>query len=204
MSAPREIELKLDCTGPDLAALGAHPLLQGQGDGQGDGTGEPAGPELLTSTYFDTAEGSLRAAGLTLRVRRKGDRFVQTVKAGEGAAGLFDRAEWESDVSGEAPDPAAFADTPVPAILAGAKSPALERRFATVVMRTTRSVAHGASRISATLDEGRVETESGDAPLCELELELESGTPADLLSLAQALAETVPLRLGVVPKSARG
>ncbi|TXM91609.1 CYTH domain-containing protein, partial [Methylobacterium sp. WL122] len=206
MDTPREIELKLDCTGPDLAALGAHPLLQGHGEGQADGHGEAGAsePKLLAATYYDTEDGALRAADLTLRVRRTGDTFVQTVKAGSGAAGLFDRAEWESPVAGEAPDPSAFAGTPVADLIAEAKAPALVAQFRTVVMRSVRPVTYGASRIAATLDEGRVETEKGDAPLCELELELESGNPADLFALAQALAETVPLRVGVLSKSARG
>ncbi|MBL7309649.1 inorganic triphosphatase, partial [Escherichia coli] len=65
-------------------------------------------------------------------------------------------------------------------------------------------VIQGESRVLVTLDEGRVETASGDAPLCELELELQSGEPADLFALARELAETVPLRLGVKAKSAVG
>ena len=79
MDTPREIELKLDCTGPDLAALGAHPLLQGHGEGQADGHGGGQGeagasePKLLAATYYDTADGALRAADLTLRVRRTGE-----------------------------------------------------------------------------------------------------------------------------------
>ena len=55
-----------------------------------------------------------------------------------------------------------------------------------------------------TLDEGRIEGPAGSAPLCELELEFRDGDPADLFVLAQALAEAVPLRLGVMAKSARG
>ncbi|MGU3540513.1 CYTH and CHAD domain-containing protein [Methylobacterium sp. A54F] len=192
---PREIELKLECDGPDLAALAAHPLLRG--------TGEDA-PEHLASTYFDTPGRDLRAAGLTLRVRRAGETRLQTVKAGTGGVGLFDRAEWERPIAGDVPDPAAYADTPVAAVLADAKAPELDPAYTTVVMRRVRSIAYGASRIAATLDEGRVETPAGDAPLCELELELESGEPADLFALAQALAETVPLRLGALSKSERG
>ncbi|MBW1279513.1 inorganic triphosphatase, partial [Escherichia coli] len=65
-------------------------------------------------------------------------------------------------------------------------------------------VVHGASLISVTLDQGRVETPKGDVPLCEVELELNEGSPADLFGLAQALAQTVPLRLGALSKSARG
>ena len=97
-AAPREIELKLDCAGPDLTALAAHPRLQ---------AAAAAEPELLATTYYDTPSRDLRAAGLTLRVRAKGGRHIQTVKAGGGDVGLFNRAEWETEIAGEVPDPAA-------------------------------------------------------------------------------------------------
>jgi len=195
MTTPREIELKLECEVSDLAALANHPLLQA------DGTPEAV---VLTSTYFDTAGGDLRKGGLTLRVRREGARRIQTVKAASASAGLFDRAEWEAEISGEVPDSDVFADTPVPAILGEASDPGLVPVFTTVVDRTTRLVVHGASLVSVILDQGRVETADGAVPLCEVELELGEGTPADLFGLAQALAETVSLRLGALSKSARG
>ncbi|MCJ2138215.1 CHAD domain-containing protein [Methylobacterium sp. J-026] len=191
---PREIELKLDCAGPDLTALAAHPRLQGAAAVE---------PEHLVTAYFDTAKRDLRAAGLTLRVRAKGGRHIQTVKAGSGAVGLFDRAEWETEIAGEAPDPAAWAGTAAEPVLRVAEAP-LERLFSTVVMRREIPVTQNGSRILVTLDEGRVESPVGDVPLCELELELQDGDPADLFQLAQALAETVPLRLGVYAKSAVG
>ena len=95
MDAPREIELKLQCGGGDLAELARHPFLQ---------TATPEQTALLTSTYYDTPEGDLRAKGLTLRVRRDGEAYVQTVKASAAGVGLFDRSEWEGPVTGEQPD----------------------------------------------------------------------------------------------------
>ena len=195
MTTPREIELKLECGVADLPALASHPLLQA------DGTPEPV---VLTSIYFDTAKGDLRRAGLTLRVRREGERRVQTVKAAASGAGLFDRAEWEGEIAGERPDLDRLAETPVPALLADLSDTDLQPVLTTVVERTTRLVVHGDSLISVTLDQGRIETKGGDVPLCEVELELEEGKPGDLFGLAQALAETVPLRLGALSKSARG
>ena len=195
MVAPREIELKLECEGGDLAELGRHPFLQAEA---------PEDSHFLTSTYFDTAAGDLRAAGLTLRVRRDGEAFVQTAKAAATTPGLFDRAEWEAPVAGNAPDLALLAETPVPDVLAAAEAPDLSPTFATLVERRSRVIRYGASRIEVAFDEGRIETPNGDAPLWELELELKEGRPEDLFTLAQALAETVPLRLGAMSKSARG
>ncbi len=195
MTTPREIELKLDCEVADLPTLANHPLLRA------DGTPDTA---VLTSTYFDTVKGDLRKAGLTLRVRREGDRRIQTVKAAGGGAGLFDRAEWETDIAGDRPDLERLGDAPVAALLADLPDSELRPVITTVVERTTRLVLHGESLISATLDQGRIETKQGDVPLCELELELGEGKPGDLFGLAQALSETVPLRLGALSKSARG
>ncbi|KQP50792.1 CHAD domain-containing protein [Methylobacterium sp. Leaf108] len=194
MSGPREIELKLEAGLHDMAALAEHPLLR---------TGEAQDTAVLSATYFDTADRDLAAAGLTLRVRRTPTGHVQTVKAAAAGAGLFDRPEWECPVEGPEPDLAALAATPAAAILADAKGAGLHAVFATVVERTTRPVRYGESRISVTLDQGRVETPDGDVPLCEVELELVEGRAADLFGLAQALAETVPLRLGALSKSER-
>ncbi len=194
VASPREVELKLDCAASDLTALAAHPLFQGA---------EAAEPHRLVTTYYDTPGRDLRAAGLTLRVRAERGRFVQTVKAGGGGVGLFDRAEWESEISDETPDPMAWAGTAAEQILRGAGGPP-ERLFSTVMTRRVLPVAEGTSCILVTLDEGRIEAAAGTAPLCELELEFQDGDPADLFVLAQALAETVPLRLGVMAKSARG
>ena len=191
---PREVELKLACAGPDLTVLAAHPRLPGTADIE---------PEQLNSAYYDTPNRDLQAAGLTLRVRAKGGRHIQTVKAGAGDIGLFDRAEWETEIAGENPDPAAWAGTAAEAVLREADAP-VERLFSTVVMRREIPVTQGESRILVTLDEGRVESPAGDAPLCEIELELQEGDPADLFQLAQALAETVPLHLSVHSKSAIG
>ncbi|MCJ2070425.1 CHAD domain-containing protein [Methylobacterium sp. J-030] len=191
---PREVELKLVCAGPDLTVLAAHPRLPGAADVE---------PRQLVTTYFDTPKRDLHAAGLSLRVRATGGRHIQTVKAGAGDVGLFDRAEWEAEIAGDAPDPGAWAGTAAEAVLREADAP-VERLFSTVVMRREFPVTQGESRILVTLDEGRVESPAGDAPLCEIELELKDGDPAELFQLAMALAETVPLRLSVHAKSAVG
>src|SRR5690348_3327961 len=99
----REIELKLEVP-PDAAdRLLSQPWLA-------CGSSEPL-REL--SVYFDTPDGALRGRGYTLRVRAVGDRFIQTVKALDAAAGLFERGEWECDIDGPEPDPAGLASTPL-------------------------------------------------------------------------------------------
>ena len=62
-----------------MARLHAHPLL-----GAADGS-----QKTLHSTYYDTPDLVLRKAGVSLRVRESGGRFVQTIKSSNGHAGLF-------------------------------------------------------------------------------------------------------------------
>ena len=62
----------------------------------------------LVSTYYDTPDHALARGGSSLRVRRQGRKFVQTVKSARspGKSGLS-RSEWEDRVKGERPDPLA-------------------------------------------------------------------------------------------------
>lgn len=151
----------------------------------------------LLAVYFDTPELALFSKGYVLRVRRKGDRFVQTLKsAGDG---LFARGEWEADVSSDAPDAAALAVTPAAHV---APVDALSPLFTVEVRRTARVVTHGASRIEAVLDIGEVRAGDRREAVEELELELVEGDPADLFAFARSLQ--APLTLAFESKSERG
>ncbi|WP_232628551.1 CYTH and CHAD domain-containing protein [Methylobacterium sp. Leaf118] len=182
MSSLREIALTLDCEGPDLLALAAHPLLHA--------------PEEravhLQATGYDTDAGDLRAAGFALLVSQEagpdGERIVQTVQAGPGT-------RWERAITGPDPDHDALAETPVAEVLERADAPALAARFSTRLERTQRTIRYGASAITVTLDRGRIESPNGEAPVGAAALALTEGEAVDLFALAQALAETVPLRL---------
>ncbi|CAO4136938.1 CYTH and CHAD domain-containing protein [Methylorubrum extorquens] len=194
MTGSREIELKLECELSDLATLQNHPLLQ-EASEQDEAD--------LSSVYFDTADQSVRQAGLGLRVRRNGERFIQTLKA-EGD-GLVDRPEWEQEIAGPEPDPAAWADTPLVKILG--RKDNLQPLFTSAVTRRTYLVQQGSSRIEVALDSGRITAAGGGdkiVPICEVELELKDGVAGDVFALAHAIAALVPLRLGVRSKAERG
>ena len=92
MSTPKEIEIKLELSPAILPRLKKIPLLRA-----------PKGATRRSaevSVYFDTDEHKLRKKGLMLRVRRIGNRYIQTIKA-TGKAELFERDEWESGIAGE-------------------------------------------------------------------------------------------------------
>ncbi len=78
------VEVKLELAPANLAALKEVPLLRAL---------KALRRATEISVYFDTDERKLRKNGLMLRVRRVGDRYVQTIKASR-TAGLFERDEW--------------------------------------------------------------------------------------------------------------
>ena len=84
-----EVELKLSVDPEALAALRRHPAIARWARG-------PWRTTRIASTYFDTPAGELRSAGVALRVRRIGRRWLQTVKnEGSQLAGLSTRSEFE-------------------------------------------------------------------------------------------------------------
>jgi len=88
---PTEIELKLALDPTAAAALVRHPAVQASRRGR-------TRTERVASSYYDTADSLLARAGVALRVRRIGRRWVQTIKGPpepDAGAGLHARAEFE-------------------------------------------------------------------------------------------------------------
>ena len=161
--------------------------------------------EMLVSVYFDTPDLQLLARGISLRVRRSGKRYRQTIKVADGrSAGLFDRAEWEQDVRGPEPELTAAAGGVPDDLLNGQLPGPFRPVFETRVRRTTYNVASRGQRIELTLDQGEIDTGKRRAPICELELELTHGDRGSLFELAKALNDVAPLRLAVKAKADRG
>lgn len=174
----------------------------------------------LQARYFDTEDQRLAAAGIVLRLRKEGPRWVQTVKAaGENA---LHRLEHNIDLgaaaAGGAPpaiDPARHQGTPVGDRLAavlGAGGAALVERQSTDIVRLTRDVrttGAGAAVVEMALDVGKVVAHAGtpmqrESPVCELELELKRGDVQGLVVLAQRWSQQHRLWFGTVSKAERG
>jgi inorganic triphosphatase YgiF len=190
-----EVELKFDVEPASVAQLRATPILAAAAAHSHDSE----------SLYFDTQEGALRRAGISLRVRRSGGRNIQTAKRKRGnAAGLFVREEWEAEVPRFDLDLDAFAPALVRRLLGKADRGALKPLVRTRFTRTAWQIEHRGSLIEVVLDEGMVSAGRRKTPLIELELELKRGKPAALFDLAEEIGRAAPLRLGMLSKNERG
>ena len=183
MPPDREVELKFLCTPADLGAvLAAAPA------------GDDESRELI-SVYFDTAGLALQKAGVTLRVRESKGRRVQTLKRGDGLS----REEHEAPIAGDQPDRELG---PLKSYLP--EDEPLRPAFSVRVTRRQRTFRYQDAEIELALDQGEVTGGSGRSPICELELELKSGPPAALFTLARELSKAAPLYLSFDGKAARG
>lgn len=199
----REIELKLLTDPAHLTSLAERlrqsPLAYSQLDAR-----------FLESLYFDTADRRLHDRGVVLRVRRVGERCIQTLKAKLADGGAHSvRGEWECEVEAMLPaleritDPEALDRLGVvlPEELALLFRTRVERR----VMLVEQPVPGAAPAIiEVAFDDGAVETETAKEPITEVELELKTGSTRGLYLLVRELRQWAPLRISTADKARRG
>ena len=197
---PMEVELKLCLPAGRQAELEQHPEFHAR---------MATAPEQRheVTTYFDTPDLTLASRGISVRVRRSGNRRIQTVKLqGTGFAAAANRAEWEWPIKQDAPDLGRVAATPVGAIageLVGTGR--LQPVFTTDIRRTVRNLRiDGTASAEAALDVGTITAGSATEAASELELELREGKLAPLYRLALDLHATVPMTIAPESKAERG
>lgn len=191
-----ETELKLWLRAQDADAFAALPRLKRA----------RAQRQRLHTLYFDTPGFTLAGHGIALRVRKIGRRWVQTLKTeGEKRGGLSRRLELETGVAGPAPD---FSRLPVEAAnrlvrkkWRAALAPLYETRFERTAWNLR---APDGSRVEVALDRGEILAGKKSEPLCEVELELKSGSVDALYALAQTFAQQIMLIPFDVSKAERG
>ena len=164
----------------------------------------PARGRRLHSIYFDTPRRDLRRHRMAARLRRDGRRWLQTVK---GARSIAVRNEWEAPVASPGLE---VTRLPLAAIrrATGVDLARLERSlvrvFETRFVRRARLVRRGDATIELALDRGYVGAGRRRAPICELELELKSGTMRELRREGTRIARRFNLDLLEESKAARG
>ena len=190
-----EIEIKLRLSPSALAVLRADPVLAGL----------PATRRQFDNIYFDTPQRLLAEAGIALRLRHDGKRWLQTVKGGGNSqAGLHQREEIEFAVAGPALEWPALAGSAFDSVLAPLKDQ-LAPQFHTRFEREIRQLQGMAgAEVELAIDQGEIIAGEYREALCELELELTSGPVDDLFSLALLLVGRHPLRAESTTKAERG
>src|SRR5262245_40354324 len=196
MSPPREIELKFEVPIESLPELTRGPLLK-----RARSSGQK--PASLVSVYYDTKKLKLRRKALSLRIRRKGRRVVQTVKQEAGPV-TFVRNEWEHDIGSPQPDFNVAGDTPLGRLLSKKLCHSLMPVFETRVRRKTFQLHCGESEIELSVDKGEIAAGRKALPICEVELELKRGQRGHLFKLAKTMADDVPAQLAIASKAERG
>jgi inorganic triphosphatase YgiF len=164
-------------------------------------------PEDQRNTYFDTADGRLRAARYGLRVRDLGARRIATLKGDSRVTeGLYEREEWETAIGGDdRPEnwPAGEMRDRTLALLGGA--PLIPILTIHTLRRHIYASRDGTEVAEVSLDEGQISAGGREERFRELEIELiGAATRADLDELVALLRERYPLVPEDLSKLARG
>ena len=204
---PAEIELKLTLEGTAArraSELLKHPAVRAVRHGR-------ARTARVTSTYYDTPTFTLEEERVTLRVRRDGTRYVQTVKgppldAAAGALHAHDEHEWR--LPHARLDPVRLEETPWRKLFARAQKRGLAPVFTTDVVRRSLPLAFpDGTKATIAVDVGTIRRQSAPGrrvKIAEVEIELDHGAPAAAYDLALALLEDWPLAVETTSKAARG
>jgi hypothetical protein len=196
-----EIELKLRLDPSDIGKLAAW-LDQNTDSGQ---------PLSLQNDYFDTPELALAAAHAALRIRSTQQGYEQTFKARSASSqGIQVRHEWNWPLVARELDTDLLTLPEVqaqwPSGIALDDSSPLHAVFSTDFERR-HWLFHDAARdavIEIVIDEGQILAGGEQEPLCEIELELQSGPAEAMWPLLEDLHKQVPLWLSDISKAERG
>lgn len=139
----------------------------------------------METTYFDTPDGALSARHITLRLRKENDITICTVKTPLAEGG---RGEWECEATDIAAGlnqlVALGAPLQVAVLAAGGLVPVCGAKFTRLATQIPTS--DGTAELA--LDRGVLLGGGREIPLCEVEVELKTGSDQAAVALAQALA----------------
>lgn len=165
--------------------------------------GKPA-KRHLRAIYFDTPDWQLRHRGISFRIRKSGQQFLQCVKSMPTEAHMtIARDEFEIPVPDNSPHPELIPDENLP--FERSLFDRLEPVFETDIHRTIRTLQpNPETEFELAADKGEVRCGEESHHFCEVELELRRGSPSALFETARHIVRAVPARMGVLYKSDRG
>lgn len=145
----------------------------------------------MTTTYYDTPDGALSAKKWTLRHRQEGDAHICTLKTPSNA--LDERREWEvacEDIH------RALADLSSLSGIGQLRDLELIPTCGARFTRTAIPLTIGESTAELALDRGELVNGERSLPFAEVEVELKSGSKAEITAFARDLAH----RFGLEPE----
>ena len=169
--------------------------------------------QRLQAIYYDTADDWLAAQGLSIRLRKEGRRWVQTAKGLTTSSLRRLEHNVPRGLSSPELDLTLHDGTAAGAALHAAISgpakrkhePVLIERFRIEIVRTARTERIGEANanvdpewdagelvgacVEVALDIGTIRAGARSTAICEFEMELKSGTVADLIALASLQLE---------------
>lgn len=159
----------------------------------------------MKATYIDTEDLALLKEKIAFRIRMENGRPVATLKWGGGSEGaLHARGELNVMVDDDfvkSPNMEIFKGSEIYEQLAElSQNKCLVGLMTTECIRKQIMVDTGRSISVISLDVGEIVTDSGSAPISELEVELYSGDEKDMIALGEELAAKYNLEPGTKSK----
>lgn len=155
----------------------------------------------LQARYFDTPSRELARAGIALRLRKEGRRWVQTIKA--PGADPLSRIELNHLRSAPDLDLSLYTGTALEPLFANLQSP-LCLRYETRVTRLVLLQEGPTGSVEIAYDQGALFAGELELPISEVEFEHVSGDIQYMFALAREWAEKYSLILDIRSKAERG
>lgn len=149
----------------------------------------------METTYYDTPDRRLGQLHWTLRRRFENETSVCTVKIPAKDGG---RGEWETQSDCVLEAIPVLCDLGAPAVLISLTMEGVEPVCGARFTRLAKTVELDDWAVEIALDEGSLLGGGRALPLCEVEVELKSGSQEKAVAFAKALAE----EFGLVPETA--
>ncbi len=174
----------------------------------------PSTRATIESRYFDTDQGLLAGAGLSLRLRRTGRVWEQTLKspgrhvAERGEETVARPGRWGSD--GPPLDLGLHRGTASGELLrsilkhAGVVGSPLDLQSTSRIVRRSAMLDGFGANVEVAFDKGEIRAAEHAIPVCELEYELKAGDARALVAFGRAAIDDHGVWLSTLSKAARG